>query len=179
MLRVTSLLKSYPIPVFTLLGLVAGIGLQWGLGLPIYAHWTWMATLVIGGAPLVWTTVRGMLRGQFASDVVAMLAIVAAVGMNEPFAGVLVVLMQSGGEALDAYAFHRASSSLETLLARAPRRARRKQGNHLEEIDVADVVVGDELAVRPGELIPVDGTLLSVEAEVVESALTGVPLRRP
>jgi heavy metal translocating P-type ATPase len=178
MSRVTTLLKAYPIPVFALLGLAAGVGLQWGLGRPDYAHWTWMATLVIGGAPLVWTTVRGMLRGQFASDVVAMLAIVAAVGMNEPFAGVLVVLMQSGGEALDAYAFRRASSSLETLLARAPRRARRKQGNHLEEIDVDAVVVGDELAVRPGELIPVDGTLLTAEAEVDESALTGEPLPR-
>ena len=176
---IRSMLKAYPIPVFALLGLIAGGGLQWGLGRANLAHWTWLGVLVIGGAPLVWNTLRGMLRGQFASDVVAMLAIVAAVAMDEPFAGVIVVLMQSGGEALEAYGFRRASSSLETLLARAPRTARRKQGNHLEEIAVAEVAVGDQLVVRPGELIPVDGALLSEEAEVDESALTGEPLPRP
>jgi cation transport ATPase len=179
MLSIRSTLQAYPIPVFALLGLIAGSGLQWGLGRPDLAHWTWLGVLVIGGAPLVWATLRGMLRGKFASDVVAMLAIVAAVAMDEPFAGVIVVLMQSGGEALEAYGFRRASSSLEALLARAPRRARRRQENHLEEIAVADVVVGDLLVVGPGELIPVDGTLLSEGAEVDESALTGEPLPRP
>jgi len=117
-----------------------------------------------------------MLRGQFASDVVAMLAIVTAVAMFEPFAGVLVTLMQSGGEALDDFGFRRASSSLEALIARAPRTARRKSGDSLEDIAAGDVLVGDVLVVRPGELVPVDGTMLSEEAEVDESALTGEAL---
>ena len=91
------------------------------------------------------------------------LAIVGTVVMDEPFAGVLVVLMQSGGEALERYGFQRATSFLTELLARAPRRAWRKRGNELEEIAVDDVQVGDLLTVRPGELIPVDGTLLTRE----------------
>lgn len=177
--RLWFVLKTYPIPVVAALGLAAGIILQWGVGVPEIAHWTWMTALVIGGAPLVWATVRGIARGQFAADVVAMLAIVTAVAMDEPFAGVIVVLMQGGGEALETYGFRRASSSLETLLARAPRRAHRKQENYLEELAVEAVAVGDVLVVRPGELIPVDGTLLSTEAEVDESALTGEPLTRP
>jgi heavy metal translocating P-type ATPase len=150
--------------------------MTWLLGQPEPANWLWFGTLIVAGAPLVWQTLRGMLRGKFASDVVAMLAIVTAVVMYEPFAGVLVTLMQSGGEAMDDFGFRRASSSLEALIARAPRTARRKSGDSLEDIAAGDVLVGDVLVVRPGELVPVDGTMLSEEADVDESALTGEPL---
>jgi heavy metal translocating P-type ATPase len=167
--------KHYPVPLIALLGLIAG-SIAWLLGQSEAANWVWFAVLVVAGAPLVWQTLRGMLRGEFASDVVAMLAIVTAVVMFEPFAGLLVTLMQSGGEALDDYGFRRASSSLEALIARAPRTACRKSGDSLEDIAAVDVLVGDVLVVRPGELVPVDGTMLSDEAEVDESALTGEPL---
>lgn len=170
-----SLVKHYPVPLIALLGLVAG-SITWLLGQTEPANWLWFGTLVVAGAPLVWQTLRGMLRGQFASDVVAMLAIVTAVAMYEPFAGLLVTLMQSGGEALDDFGFRRASSSLQSLIARAPRTARRKSGDSLEDIAAGDVLVGDVLVVRPGELVPVDGIMLSDEAEVDESALTGEPL---
>jgi heavy metal translocating P-type ATPase len=192
--RLWSFVKENPIPPFALLGLIAGTVLTFWVhpqhitelitggsfafgwqDLDI-ADWVWLVTLVVGGAPLVWSTLKGMLRGRFASDVVAMLAILTAVVMGEYFAGVIVVLMQSGGEALERYGLRRASSSLEHLLARAPRTARRKQADRLEEIDVAEVAIGDHLVVRPGELIPVDGTLLSPSADVDESAVTGEPL---
>jgi heavy metal translocating P-type ATPase len=171
-----SFTKHNPVPLIALLGLIGGSALTWLLGQPEAGGWVWIVALVVGGAPLVWRTLLGMLRGKFASDVVAMLAIVTAVVMNEPFAGLLVVLMQSGGEALDDYGFRRASSSLESLMARAPRTARRKSGDRLEDIAAEEVQVGYVLIVRPGELIPVDGTLLSEEAEIDESALTGEPL---
>lgn len=169
-------LSAYIIPLVALLGLIAGSALTWPLGYTLAGNWVWTAALVVGGAPLVWQTLRSMLRGHFASDVVAMLAIVTAVAMDEPFAGLLVVLMQSGGQALDDYGFRRASSSLENLVARAPRTARRRSGDQLVDIKVEEVRVGDVLIIRPGELIPVDGRLVSEEAEIDESALTGEPL---
>lgn len=106
----------------------------------------------------------------------ATLSIVTAVAMGEYFAGLIIVLMQSGGEALERYSLRRASSALEQLLARAPHRAWRKEGEHLLEIDVAAVRVGDTLVLRPGDLVPVDGTLLTARADIDESALTGEPL---
>lgn len=130
-----------------------------GYGNGTIADWIWLTVLVAGGAPLVWNIVRGMVRGTFAADVVATLAIVTTVAMHEHFAGAIVVLMQSGGEALEAYGLGRASSSLAALAARAPRIAHRKLDGGLEEIDVAEVCVGDSIMVRPGDLIPVDGTL--------------------
>lgn len=159
-------LKNYPIPLFALTGLLLGI----------FAEWIWLATLLIGGAPIVARTFRGMLRGEFASDIVAMLAILTAVIMGESFAGAVIVLMQSGGEALEDYGLKRATSSLENLLARAPRFAFRKIDGTLEQIDVKNVRVGDILIVRQGDLIPVDGTILKGTAEIDEAALTGEPL---
>lgn len=168
--------KHYPIPIFALLGLILGLIFYFPLHRPDMAQWIWLATLVTGGIPIVYETIKGIFRGEFASDIVAMLAIITAVIMREAFAGAVVVLMQSGGEALEAYGLRRASSSLEALLKRAPQFALKKIEGHLQKISVKEVQIGDTLIVRPGDLIPVDGTILMGTAEIDESALTGEPL---
>lgn len=168
--------KHYPIPIFALLGLLLGLLFYFPLANRAFAEWTWLATLAIGGAPIVFQTLKGMLRGHFASDIVAMLAILTAIIMGQNFAGAVVVLMQSGGEALETYGLKRASSSLEALLARAPRFAFRKRDSRLEKIDVQAVQIGDTLMVRQGDLIPIDGTITDGSTEIDESALTGEPL---
>ncbi|HEY3329520.1 MAG TPA: heavy metal translocating P-type ATPase [Capsulimonadaceae bacterium] len=175
--KLLTVVRESPVAVFALVGLTVGSIIH-----PFndsIGHIIWMVTLVIGGFPIVWRTLLGMLKGNFASDVVAMLAIVTAVAMDQAFAGAIVLLMQTGGEALESYSLRRASSSLDELLARAPRIAHRRTGDQLADIDVADVAVGDTLVVRPGDILPVDGALLSALAEVDESALTGEPLGRP
>ena len=168
--------KNNPVPYIAALGLLLGGALHFHQ--PALARGIWLATLIGGGTPLVWRTLRGMVQGKFASDVVAMLAIITAAVMDQAFAGVIIVLMQAGGEALENYSLGRASSSLDQLLARAPRTAHRKSGGKLAEVEAASVRPGDTLAVRPGDLIPVDGTLLSAQADVDESALTGEPVSR-
>ena len=176
--KLRAFVRANPVPFLALAGLLVGLVLQFGLHQPSSARRVWLATLIVGGIPLVWRTARGMLQGKFASDVVAMLAVVTAVIMDQAFAGVIIVLMQAGGEALESYSLGRASSSLDQLLARAPRTAHRKAGEELTEVEVASVRPGDVLVVRPGDLIPVDGTLLSAQADVDESALTGEPMPR-
>jgi heavy metal translocating P-type ATPase len=176
--RLWVFLRHNPLPALVLLGLAGGALARFGFDEPEIARWIWLAALIIGGAPLVAQTVRGMLRGNFASDVVATLSIVTALAMGEYFAGLIIVLMQSGGEALERFSLRRASSALEQLLARAPRRAQRRSGDELVEVEVEEVKVGDLLVIRPGDLVPVDGTLLSERAAIDESALTGEPLTR-
>ena len=106
-----------------------------------------------------------------------MLAIIAAILMDQAFAGVVVVLMQSGGEAIEDYGLRRASSSLDALLARAPRVARRKRVDaSIETVNVSEVRIGDILVVRPGSLVPVDGEIILGKSEIDESALTGEPI---
>jgi len=171
--------RAYPIPVLAFSGLILGSIVFLVLRLPVLANSIWYATLIVGGLPLVWGTLKGMFKGHFASDIIAMLAIIAAILLDQAFAGVIVVLMQSGGEAIEKYGLRRATSTLDDLLARAPRMARRKDSaNTIEEIQVEQVKMGDLLVVRQGDLIPVDGTIIAGTAEVDESALTGEPLPR-
>src|SRR3954471_5352284 len=134
--RILNFIRENPIPFIAFIGLVAGAVARFGAGRSDLADLIWLATLLIGGAPVVYETIKGMLHGNFASDVVAMLAIITAILTQEYFAGVIIVLMQSGGEALENYSLRRASSSLEKLLARAPRIAHRLSASRIEDIQV-------------------------------------------
>jgi heavy metal translocating P-type ATPase len=154
--------------------LVGAIGLA--AGLIARSQAVFLVTLIVGGVPLVFQTVRGMLRGRFAADIVATLAIITALVLGQYFAGVVIVLMQSGGEALEAYAMQRASSALEALLSRAPKIAHRVAGSDVEDVLVEAVRVGDVLVVRPGDLVPVDAEVLDGTSAIDQSALTGEPL---
>ena len=136
----------------------------------------WAAGLALTGLPVVWRTLRGVAAGRFAADLVAMLAIVAALALGEPLAGLIVVLMQTGGEALERYAEGRASDAVRELEAAAPRLAHRVGAGGLEDIAADEVAVGDELFVRPGELVPCDAIVLKGRSQVDTARLTGEPV---
>src|SRR3989338_6757998 len=108
MKSVTTCIKDYPIPLFVLLSILIGAIFYFSNG--PWGHWIWFATLILGGLPIVYETTKGMFHGKFASDIVAMLAIITAVILDEAFAGAVVVLMQSGGEAIERYGFRKARS---------------------------------------------------------------------
>ena len=163
------------IPATALLSILLGLGLLVG-GSSQLAHRTWMAGLFLSGIPVVRDTFRGMLRGEFAADVVATLAIITAAILATPLPGLIVVLMQTGGEALERYAEGRASEAVRALEEAAPRLARRVIGATDEEVSVGAVDAGDELIVRPGELVPCDGIVVSGRSHLDTAALTGEPI---
>ncbi len=173
--RLQGIIKTYPLPSFAFIGLMLGIAVFF-LVSGSSANIVWYVTLVIGGAPLVYQTIRKMLSGRFAADVVAMLAILVSIILQQSFAGAIIVLMQSSGEGIEQYGFRQASSSLTALLARAPKIARKRVGAHIEEVDATKVNVGDAVVIRRGDLIPVDGTVVAGDGFVDESALTGEPI---
>ena len=168
MLSLLRALARRPVAFIAAAGLAAGLIAR--------SDRVFLATLLVGGTPLVVQTLRGMLRGRFAADIVAMLAIITAFTLGQYFAGAVIVLMQSGGEALEAYAMGRASQSLEALLARAPRIAHRARGDMIEDVPVEDVHVGDLLVIKPGDLVPVDAEVTAGSSTVDQAALTGEPL---
>ena len=141
-----------------------------------YDRTIWYAGLVIAGSLVVWRTVRGALRGHFAADVVATLAIVASALLGQPFVGLVIVIMQTGGEALERYAEGRASDAVRALEAAAPRIAHLVQDEHVEDVPVDAIAPDDTLLVRPGELVPCDGIVVDGSAYVDVSMLTGEPL---
>ncbi|MEO8636145.1 MAG: heavy metal translocating P-type ATPase [Gemmatimonadales bacterium] len=168
-------MRAVAIPITTLLVILIGLALQagpfdvWGVGI-------WRVGLLCLGAPVVWQTVVGVLRGQLAADLVATLAIVTAVLLDQPLPGLVVVLMQTGGEALDRFAAGRASRAVAALEADAPRVAHRLRGSEVEDIAADLVAPDDRVLVRPGEMVPCDGEVTEGRSSVDSSRLTGEPM---
>ncbi|WP_342672062.1 heavy metal translocating P-type ATPase [Sanguibacter gelidistatuariae] len=124
-----------------------------------------------------WSMVADIRRGTWGVDILAVTAIVATVAVGEFWASLVIVLMLSGGEALEDVAAGRARRELTSLLDRAPSQA------HVETADgsvvdrpVAEITIGQTLVVKPGEMVPVDATVLSDTASFDESSITGESL---
>jgi heavy metal translocating P-type ATPase len=162
-------------PAAALLCIIVGLLLRLGT-LTDASRLVWTGGLVLTGVPVAWRTLRGIASGRFAADLVATLAIAAALPLGQSLAGLIVVLMQTGGEALERYAEGRASEAVRALEAAAPRTAHRVCRGDSEEIPADAVAVGDELLIRPGEMVPCDGLVLAGRSHVDVSRLPGEPL---
>jgi heavy metal translocating P-type ATPase len=136
-----------------------------------------LAALVVGGIPLVADLLVKLFRREFGSDILAGLSIVTAALLREYLAGAMVVLMLSGGEALEAYAVRTASTVLEALARRMPSLAHRRADGRVMDVALAEVAVGDTLVIFPHEICPVDGTVVDGQGVMDESYLTGEPYR--
>ena len=137
--------------------------------------WPLFAALALGGGPLVFTLFRGLIKGNFSSDLLAGISIVTAILLGEYLAGTLVVLMLSGGQTIEAYAVQRASSALSALARRLPTIAHRRDGAEIVDVPLDDIGPGDTLIVFPHEACPVDGVVVEGRSSMDESFLTGEP----
>ncbi|CAB4636803.1 MAG: cadmium-translocating P-type ATPase [Actinobacteria bacterium] len=125
--------------------------------------------------------VRSLIQGHVGLDLLAVTAIVATVVVGEYWASLIIVVMLTGGEALEDAAAGRAERDLTALLDRTPQQAHRIDADAvIVDVPVGAVMVGERLLVRPSEIVPVDGALVSAEAQFDESSLTGesMPVER-
>lgn len=152
-------------------GIAAGAA-AWLTGEHALASVVWGLVTAFALVPLIIAVLQDLLRRQPGVDVIALLAMSAALALGQTLAGAMVALMLSGGLALEAYADGRARRELSALLARAPRSVRRYRRSHLESVPIEQVRRGDLLLVGPGEVVAVDG-VTSAAAVLDESALTG------
>ncbi|AKP64962.1 cation transport ATPase [Levilactobacillus koreensis JCM 16448] len=117
--------------------------------------------------------IKTLRSGKFGVDLLAITAVIATLAVSEYWAALIVLLMLTGGDALEDFAARRANSELQELLNNSPQSAHRAVDNDITDVAINEVVVGDRLLVRPGEVMPVDGTLLTGPTTVNESSLTG------
>ncbi|WP_338207862.1 heavy metal translocating P-type ATPase [Lactiplantibacillus paraxiangfangensis] len=117
--------------------------------------------------------IKTLRSGKYGVDLLAITAIVATLAVSEYWAGLVVLIMLTGGDSLEDYAAKRANTELKALLDNSPRTAHRLVNEKLTDIAVEDATVGDQLVVKPGELVPVDGHLIQGTALFDESSLTG------
>jgi len=132
-------------------------------------------TLIAGGVPLLIDLGEKLLAWEFGSDLLAGISVITAILLGEYLVGAIVVLMLSGGAALEHYATRRASAVLDALARRMPTIAHRKTSAGMMDIALADIVIGEKLVVLPHEICPVDGSVISGHGSMDESYLTGEP----
>ncbi|HVC20744.1 MAG TPA: heavy metal translocating P-type ATPase [Vicinamibacterales bacterium] len=164
------------IAALALAGIAVHLGLRFVAGMtPARFNLPLYLVLAVGGSVLVAELAVRLVRGHFGSDLLAGLSIITAVLVGQYLAGALVVLMLSGGQALESFAVGRASSALQALARRMPSVAHRRKDGTVEDIGLDAVVVGDHLIVFPHEICPVDGTVVDGHGSMDESYLTGEP----
>ncbi|WP_409565197.1 heavy metal translocating P-type ATPase [Methylobacterium sp. J-078] len=160
--------------VVTLMGLCVGLAVQ-ATGAD-WASWVWTAATSLVLAVLLWQIVTSLLRGDMGLDVVAALSMGGALALGQSLAAVVVALMYAGGQSLEVYADGRARREMSALLARQPRSALREQDGGLREVPIADLVPGDRLLIRTGDVVPVDGLVGAGRAVLDQASLTGEAL---
>jgi heavy metal translocating P-type ATPase len=146
-----------------------------GLGAAGQTVWT-AAVAVLAGELSIEVAHTVIVEHSLGVDTIALVAMVGSLALGQELAGAVIGLMFSGGASLEAIASQRARRELTALIQRAPKVAQVRLGERLEEMPVEDVQVGDVVVVRTGEVVPVDGTVLSAEAVLDTSTLSGESL---
>lgn len=129
-----------------------------------------------GGAVLLFEILKGLERKELGADFLAIISIIAAIALGQYLTGSIIVLMLSGGEALEKFASQRAASSMKALSHRMPTLAHRKADSGATTINAAEILINDLLLVLPHELCPVDGIVEEGHGIMDESFLTGEPV---
>ena len=169
--------RNRKLMIFVLVGLATGVVL-WLTGaetpLAVTSYLVLSVVIVITAVDMF----KDLMRGHWGLDILAVIAMISTLAVQEYVAGLIIALMLTGGEALEDLAARRASRELDQLLNRAPAFAGRihPKTGEVERIAIEEVTVDDELLVRSSEILPVDGVLISDHATIDESSVTGEPI---
>ncbi len=134
-----------------------------------------LVIITCGGLPLIIQIVLKIFKIGMGADFLGAIELVAGTVLEQYLAAVLIVLMLSGGQALERYAMRRASAVLRALADRMPSLAHRKNDGNIEDIPLIDIATGDHIVVFPHETVPVDGEVVDGQGSMDESYLTGEP----
>jgi heavy metal translocating P-type ATPase len=135
-----------------------------------------LIAIAVSSLPLLIGTMREVFRLNFSVDILAVLSIVTAMLLQQYWVAAIVILMLSGGKALEEIATARASSVLSALAKRMPQIAHRiNSDGSTADIPTEAIEVGDWVILFPHELCPVDGNVLEGSGGMDESYLTGEP----
>lgn len=165
-------LRKYKLLSFVLLAGIVSLGLT----LAKYdksSNWILGITVIIAVIPLLWDMLSTLRNGQYGIDILAATAMITSVALGQYWAGLVIALMLTGGEALEDYAEGRAQAELKYLLDHKPEIAHLFKNKNFVDVRVSSVKTGDTLSILPGEVVPVDCKILTGETSVDESSITG------
>ena len=132
-----------------------------------------LVAAIIGASFIAFSAGTSLLEGVFGVDVLATVAVVVSIVVGEYLAAAVIAIMLGGGEILEDFAYNRASNAIQKLIAESPKTAFVIRDGREVEVNIEDVKVGDAVIVKSGGKIPVDGVVLSGQATVNQSSITG------
>ena len=173
---IAKLVGFFQIPALVLLGIVVYNFLLYFFHLPTISAW-WAGLIVaIGSFDLLKETALALKNKHFALDYIAILAIIVSLISGQFLVSLIIVFMLSGGQTLEKYGMAKAKQSLTALTERIPNEVTLWNKGKIDGRRAIETVdVGEEIVVRKGEVVPLDGVLISEEAILDESSLTGEP----
>src|ERR1700676_454090 len=166
-------LKSYKLLSLVILGFIASIILYF-TGYHHIANLVLGITTLVAVMPLLWDMITTLRNGSYGIDILAATAMITSVILGQYWAGVIIALMLTGGEALEDYAENRAKAELTSLINNQPKIAHLVLKNKdIKDIAVNIVKVNDRLSILPGEVVPADCQMIEGDTSVDESSITG------
>ena len=145
--------------------------------LKIDENYSLFFVLIVGGIPLLIQIFLKIIKGNLGADLIAFMALILAIYLQENVAGVLIILMLASSQALEEFASHRASFVLEALAQRMPTIAHLKSENNFFDTEISKIKINDLIAIFPHEICPIDGEVVEGRGSMDESYLTGEPYR--
>jgi heavy metal translocating P-type ATPase len=167
--------KNYKLFSLAIVAGIVGLILQF-TGMHTAADWVLGIVALYTVIPIVWGMWQDLQTGRYGIDILAVTAIVASILLRQYWAGIVIVVMFTGGGALEDYAEHRAKTELDALLSRVPQQATVIRKNKTLTIPVRDIRVQDDILLKAGEVVPADAVIIEGDATFDESSLTGESL---
>src|ERR1035437_9519641 len=170
-----ALLNAFRVPAIIVLAIVFYLLLLL-LKLTLAANLVAIFATLLGSYRLFYETVSSLLKKNFALDYIAILAIIVSLATQEYLVAIILALMISSGRTLEDYGVSQAKKSLTRLAERIPNEVFLwVNGKIGEKTRIEKIKIGQEILVRKGEVISLDGNLVSEDGLTDESSLTGEP----
>ncbi len=167
--------KSYKLLSFIIISFIVSI-ILWTLSYHTAANWILGISVLFAVIPLLIDMFTDLRSGKYGIDILAATAMITSVLLGQYWTGIIIALMLTGGEGLEDYADNRAKTELKSLLEHRPTIAHLIKGKETLDVDVNKINVGDKISILPGEVVPVDGTIVEGNSSFDESSLTGESL---
>ncbi|MBC8126741.1 MAG: cadmium-translocating P-type ATPase, partial [Gloeobacteraceae cyanobacterium ES-bin-144] len=156
-----------------LLFLIVAFFVHRSTGMGVLAITLYSGAYIFAGQEGVRSAIASLRERVLDVDVLMVLAAIGAAAIGNPFEGALLLFLFSFSNVLQRHAMERTQKAIESLLTLRPSEAMVKRNGIAQKVAVEELEIGEIVIVRPGEQIPVDGTLTEGSTNVDEASLTG------
>lgn len=133
------------------------------------------AFILAVGWDVLWKGVKALVKLRFSSiNLLMVIAVIGAFYLGEYPEAAVVITLYALGEKLEDIGIERSKSALDQLVSSMPKTVTMKDGRN--DVPVDQVPVGSIIVVKPGDMIPLDGMVVSGQSAVDEATITGEPL---